>query len=212
VRRNAEPLTRQTILEAALELINRDGLQGFSMRKLGDALGVKAMSIYSHIPSKEDILDGVLEVLYQRMQYPHELHQSPRMQLEQLAHAFRNLLRAYPNVLPLVATRPLRTQSGLSFIESILEIIQRAGIREENAIYTLNCLAGYVIGHALLDVGSVPMKGVEKETTGTLNLEQLPESQFPNLHLVTPKLARRNPDEEFNFGLNALLNGLLGPK
>src|SRR6266567_4188066 len=121
-------LTRQRVLEGALQLIDREGLEGFSMRKLGAMLGVEAMSLYNHIESKGALFDGVIELLIVQDPYPEKPDVTPREELWAFAHAFRDILRAHPRVLPLVATRPLRTPATLAILDHLLATIHRAQI------------------------------------------------------------------------------------
>src|SRR5579883_2456666 len=99
--KSERPLTRQRVLEAALDLIDREGLEGFSMRKLGALLGVEAMSLYNHVESKRAVFDGVIELLIVQTPFPVPPHVTPREELWAIAHAFRDVLRAHPRVLPL---------------------------------------------------------------------------------------------------------------
>jgi AcrR family transcriptional regulator len=101
--KTAGVLTRQRVLEAALQLIDREGLEGFSMRKLGAMLGVEAMSLYNHVESKGALFDGVIEVLVLQAAYPEMPDATPRDELWAYIHALRNVLRAHPQALPLVA-------------------------------------------------------------------------------------------------------------
>ncbi|MEO6888010.1 MAG: TetR family transcriptional regulator, partial [Ktedonobacteraceae bacterium] len=135
--KTGEPLTRQRVLEAALHLIDREGLEGFSMRKLGAMLGVEAMSLYNHVESKRALFDGVIELLIVQDQYPEKPDVTPREELWAFAHAFRDILRAHPRVLPLVATSPLRTPATLAILDRLLETIHRAQITGVQAIYVL---------------------------------------------------------------------------
>lgn len=90
--KTGEPLTRQRVLEAALSLIDREGLEGFSMRKLGAMLGVEAMAIYNHVENKRALFDGVVELLIVQGPYPEQLDGTPREELWAFAHAFRDVL------------------------------------------------------------------------------------------------------------------------
>src|SRR5579883_3445636 len=145
----AESLTRQRVLEAALRLIDQEGLEGFSMRKLGAMLGVEAMSLYNHVESKQALFDGVIELLIVQAPFPEQRSGTPREELWAFAHAFRDVLRAHPRVLPLVATSPLRTRASLVILDRLLETIHQAQITGVQSIYALQCLVGFIkIGRA----------------------------------------------------------------
>jgi AcrR family transcriptional regulator len=202
------PLTRQRVLEAALQLIDREGLEGFSMRKLGAMLGVEAMSLYNHVESKQALFDGVIELLILQDPYPQQPDATPREELWAFAHAFRDVLRAHPRVLPLVATSPLRTPATLAILDRLLETVQRAQITGVQTIYTLQCLVGYIVGHTLLGTGISPVAGLEPGPNGPTVWQQFPAERYPTLHALLPTIAQWQPDHEFDFGLQALFQSL----
>jgi AcrR family transcriptional regulator len=204
-------LTRKLVLEAALQLIDREGLEGFSMRKLGTALGVEAMSLYNHIESKEALFDGIIEILLLQVASPEKPDATPHDELWAFAHSYRDILRAHPRVLPLVATRQLRTRATLAILERLLAALRRANIRGVQAIYAINSLVGFLVGHELLDVGTIPVVSIEPAPAGPLLWQHLPADQYPTLHAALPDLDQWNPDQEFDFGLQALLQSILTP-
>jgi AcrR family transcriptional regulator len=205
-----EPLTRQRVLEAALHLIDQEGLEGFSMRKLGALLGVEAMSLYNHVESKRAVFDGVIELLIIQAPLPVHPHATPREQLSIMAHAFRDVLRAHPRVLPLVATSPLRTSASLAMLDRLLETLHQAQITGVQSIYALQCLVGFIVGHTLLGTGTQAVAGLEPGPNGPMVWQHFPAEQYPRLHTLLPEIARWNADQEFDFGLQALFQGLFG--
>ena len=204
------PLTRQRVLEAALQLIDQEGLEGFSMRKLGAMLGVEAMSLYNHVESKQALFDGVIELLIVQAPYPEQLDGTPREELWAFAHAFRDVLRAHPRVLPLVATSPLRTKASLVMLDRLLETIHQAQIIGVQSIYTLQCIVGFVVGHTLLGTGTQAVAGLEPGPNGPMVWQQFPADQYPRLHMLLPEIAQWNAEQEFDFGLQALFQSFFG--
>jgi AcrR family transcriptional regulator len=206
--KTGDPLTRQRVLEAALQLIERDGLEGFSMRKLGAMLGVEAMSLYNHVENKRALFDGVIELLIVQAPYPEQPDATPREELWAFAHAFRDVLCAHPRTLPLVATSPLRTPATLALLERLLETVHRANVTGVQAIYALQSIVGFTIGKALLDVGVTSVAGLEPGPNGPTVWQQFPAEHYPTLHALLPDIAQWNPDREFDFGLQALFQSL----
>lgn len=202
------PLTRQRVLEAALALIDQEGLEGFSMRKLGARLGVEAMALYNHVENKRALFDGVIELLITQGPYPEQPGATPREELWTFAHAFRDVLRAHPRVLPLVATSPLRTQDSLLLLEHLLATIQRAQITGVQAIYTLQCLVGFIVGHTWIEAGPPGVADLERGPNGPMVWRQFPAQRYPTLHALLPEIAQWDPDREFDFGLQALFESL----
>ena len=206
--KTGEPLTRQRVLEAALHLIDREGLEGFSMRKLGAMLGVEAMSLYNHVESKRALFDGVIEWLIVQAPSPEQLDGTPREELWAFAHAFRDVLRAHPRVLPLVATSPLRTPATLAILDHLLATIHRAQITGVQAIYALQCLVGFIVGHTWIEIGTPPVADLERGPNGPTVWQQFLAASYPTLHALLPEIAQWNPDREFDFGLQALFQSL----
>jgi len=208
--KSGEPLTRQRVLEAALHLLDEEGLEGFSMRKLGALLGVEAMSLYNHVESKRAVFDGVIELLIVQTPLPVHPHATPREQLWTIAHALRDVLRAHPRVLPLIATSPLRTSASLAMLDRLLETLHQAQITGVQSIYALQCLVGFIVGHTLLGTGTQAVAGLEPGPNGPTVWQHLPAERYPRLHTLLPEIAQWNTDQEFDFGLQALLQGFFG--
>lgn len=206
--KTGESLTRQRVLEAALHLIDQEGLEDFSMRKLGAMLGVEAMSLYNHVESKRALLDGVIELLIVQSPYPEHPDATPREELWAFAHAFRDVLRAHPRVLPLVATSPLRTPATLAILDGLLETVHHAQITGVQAIYALQCLVGFIVGHTLLGTGTSSAASLEPGPNGPTVWQQFPADRYPTLHALLPEIAQWNSDHEFDFGLQALFQSL----
>nr|BBH87035.1 TetR family transcriptional regulator [Thermosporothrix sp. COM3] len=205
-----ETLTRQKVLETALQLIDREGLEGLSMRKLGNILGVNAMSLYNHVKNKEDLLDGVIEVLVLQVPYPEMPDATPREELWTYIHALRDVLRAHPRALPIMATRPFRTPATLDILDRLLATIHRANIHGVQAVYALQCIAIFAIGQMLLEAGKLPEAGSEPGVNGPTVWQQYPATRYPTLHATLPDIAQWNSDQEFDFGLQALFQSIFG--
>src|SRR5258708_14089228 len=184
--KSGEPLTRQRVLEAALHLIDQEGLEGFSMRKLGASLGVEAMSLYNHVESKRAVFDGVIELLIVQTPLPVHPNATPREELWTIAHAFRDVLRAHPRVLPLVATSPLRTSASLVMLDRLLETFHQAQITGVQSIYALQCLVGFIVGHTLFGTGTQAVTSLVPGPNGPIFCQHFPTTQYPYLNTRFP--------------------------
>jgi AcrR family transcriptional regulator len=203
-------LTRQKVLDAALQLIDRDGLEGFSMRKLGVMLGVEAMSLYNHVENKGALFDGVIEVIVLQASYPELPAATPQAELWAYIHAFRDVLRAHPRALPLVATNPFRTPATLTILDRLMATVHRANIQGVQAIYALQSIAGFTIGQTLLDVGRTPVADFEPGASGPIVWQRFSAERYPALHAALPSIAQWSSDQEFDFGLQALFQSIFG--
>ncbi|MBO0781108.1 MAG: TetR/AcrR family transcriptional regulator C-terminal domain-containing protein [Ktedonobacteraceae bacterium] len=205
------PLTRKIVLETALQLMDQEGPEGFNMRKLGATLGVEAMSLYNHIKNKEDLLDGVIEMLLLQTSYPQRPGVTPYTEIWDFAHAYRDVLRTHPRVLSLVATRQLRTEPSLAILERLVATLHRANVRGVHALYAVNSLAGFIIGHAFFDVASIAVPTISQEGDVAEVWGRLSANRYPTLHAAIPAFKQWDADQEFDFGLQALLQGILPP-
>ena len=204
-----KPLTRQQVLDEALRLIDEEGLEACSMRKLGARLGVEAMSLYNHVENKRALLDGVVELLVLRTPLPDRAEVTPREELWIFARSMRAGLLAHPRVLPLIAASPLRTPGALLILDRLLDTIHRAGVAGVKSIYALQVIVGYVIGHTLVQTGGRAID-LEPGPNGPSAWRQVPAEKYPRLHCLLPEVAQWNPDREFDFGLQALFQSFFG--
>ena len=177
--RARRPLNRRRVLRAALRLVDREGLEALSMRRLGRALGVEAMSLYRHVPNKEAILDGIAELLTEEIEIPPRGTESWQESMRRITRSYRQRAHAHPNAFPLLALRPLRTPRAIARAQAVLEILEDAGFDERSAILAFRTLASYGGGFALEEAAGAP-----------------------------PHVTAGDRDEEFEFGLDAILIGL----
>ena len=111
------PLTRQRVLTAALQLVDEEGLDALTRRRLGQELDRDAMALYRHAPDRSSLLDGIVELVLDELHIPDDVPDW-RWQLSRTAHDFRRLCLAHPHVISLIVTRPLSTPLGLRRLAS----------------------------------------------------------------------------------------------
>src|SRR5919106_728880 len=197
------PLSRRRILEAAVRLVDREGLDALSMRKLGAELGVEAMSLYNHVPNKDALLDGMVEVLLGELEVPPE-NRGWEERIREGYRAFRRLAHEHPNVFPLLVNRPPETMDGVWLVEEFLRTLEEAGFGKETALHAFRTLSSYTFGYAMAEI-----RGFALEPDGSrLGARALSPEEFPNLSELVPQLERVDHDAEFEFGLDLLLSGL----
>lgn len=155
------PLTTERIIEAALQIVDGQGLGRLTMRRLGDALEVEAMAIYHHLPrGKEQLLDGLVAHVASS---PAAEAAAGRWQdvLRAWAGDYRDRLLAHAGVLPLVVTR--RNPAALTTTAaSLREVMRRGGVAEDPAAVAAHTLLGYVIGHTALEVRGTNEDGADR--------------------------------------------------
>ncbi|RFS82347.1 TetR family transcriptional regulator [Actinomadura spongiicola] len=157
------PLSTERIIEAALRIVDGQGLARLTMRRLGDALEVEAMAIYHHLPrGKEQLLDGL--VAHVASAPADTAAQGAwRDVLRAWATDYRTRLLTHAGVLPLVVTR--RNPAALTTtVASLREVLRRGGVPEDTAAVAAHTLLGYVIGHAALEARGTVEDGADRAT------------------------------------------------
>lgn len=149
-------LSRERITAAALELAAEDGLEALSMRKVAAQLGVEAMSLYRHVAHKADLLDAMHDALLSRVSLPGDGPWADEVRA--VATSFRDVLLDRPRLVPLVATRPARRESGLLLVSRGVDILMRAGFDEAGAVVAFQTVFAFVVGHAVFHTagGALP--------------------------------------------------------
>ena len=213
VRKRRESLNREIVLEAAVRLVDEEGLKALTMRRLGKMLHRDAMALYRYAPTRASLLDGITErVLQELVIEPADTHW--QAQLRRVAHSFRNLALAHPNVVPLLVTRPLSTPLGLRPLgtlrplEQILALLTHAGFTPESALHIYRAYYGYLYGHVLNELQELIVDPEENEAVLRLGLYRLPPNEFPHLRNLGTALADYDGAKELDEGVTILLDGL----
>ena len=206
-------ITREVVLAAALEIIDHDGADALSMRRLARALGRDPMILYRHAPNKAALLDGVAETILARLQVD-STDSDWASQLRAVARRFRALALAHPHVVPLIVTRPLATPLGLRPpgtlrpLEDILALLTRAGFSGSDALHIYRALFGFLYGHVLNELQELVENPDETDDLLRLGLYRLPIGEFPLLRGLAGVLANYDGAAELERGLDILLTGL----
>jgi AcrR family transcriptional regulator len=209
------PLSRERIVTAALDFIDDNGLPGLTMRRLGEQLGVEAMALYRYVPSKEDLLDAVVEWLVADVRGDDVVLDAPRDGwqdfLQRLAHGVRRMALAHPKAFPLVASRPAEAPwlrpplRSLELVEVFLSGLIDEGFSDDAAIEGYRAYTSFLLGHLLLEVA------VHGADVGPLDVldDQTGEpgaAQYPTVARLRDPLSEDRSAVEFEEALEALLD------
>jgi TetR/AcrR family transcriptional regulator, tetracycline repressor protein len=195
------PLTSERILDAAIDLIDRSGLGDLSMRHLGAALGVEAMSLYRHFPSKSVLLEAVVGRLLAELVLPVPGHAPWEESFRALARGYRQLLLRHPNAIPLLATLQLSNPGALAAAGAVMALLRDAGFDAKTAFHVLATAESYVIGFAYWEAGTAGLRGAEPPPP-------LPPGIDPYLAERWGEITRADCDDAFEFGLDVYVTGL----
>ncbi|MEE9098158.1 TetR/AcrR family transcriptional regulator C-terminal domain-containing protein [Pseudarthrobacter phenanthrenivorans] len=206
-------LSRDIVLAKALELVDAEGLDALTMRRLGQELGRDPMSLYRYAENRAALLDGVTELVLNQLNI-HPEDPDWKEQLRKIAHNLRMLALRHPNVVPLLVTRPLSTPLGLRPLgtlrplEQILSLLVAAGFEPADALHVYRAYYGFLYGHILNELQEYVVDPEENEVLLRLGLHRLPAKEFPRLRALAPALAEYDGATELDQGLTILLSGL----
>lgn len=200
-------LSRSRVTTAAIELVDRDGLDALTMRRLGAELGVEAMSLYHHVPSKDALLDAITEEVVAGMEIPPE-DTEWEAALRALAGELRRVVLAHPRLAALVATRPLSSSAALAPVEATLAALRRGGLSDEEIVSSFWAFTSYLTGVLLSEAAAMTDARGAVAGPGQAAAAGLPAGDFPELTALGPALAALDWKREFDRGVDLLLAGL----
>ena len=214
-RRGAEPrtpLTRDRVLHAALALADAGGIEALSMRKLGEAVGVEAMSLYNHVPSKADLLDGLVDLVFSEIKLPSDAA-GWRTAMRERAIAIRAALSRHRWAIGLMESRRRPGPANLRHHDAVIGKLRSAGFDIAMVAHAYSLLDGYIYGFALTKM-NIPFNTTDEMAAMAQDMfEPFPANEYPNLaEFVTDHVMKPGYDygEEFEYGLDLILNGLEG--
>lgn len=203
------PLTKERVLHAAVDLADRDGLGALTMRRLGAELGVEAMSLYKHVASKEEILDGIVELVVGEIEIPSE-GADWKEAMRRRAISARAVLSRHSWAIGLLESHGARGPTALRYLDAILGNLRSAGFSVESAAHAFWLLDSYVYGHVIQET-SLPFSSSQEmsESTGSF-LQRITMDEYPHLVEVGERAQRSgySLDDEFDFGLDLILDAL----
>jgi AcrR family transcriptional regulator len=202
------------VLRAALEFVDANGLAALSMHKLGAELGVQGMSLYSHVASKDALLDGIVEAMTAEAEMPPADRADWRDALRHLAREIRGMIRRHPAAAPLLVSRPVMPTRRLEQVDAYVRLLMRAGFTEDRALDVLRTVYVYAHGYALAeacftacaDCGPWP----DDELGQLRRVTEMVPRDAPD-HLVRLAMlfcGRCNMDEQFSLGIDLMIRGL----
>ncbi|MFJ1915478.1 TetR/AcrR family transcriptional regulator C-terminal domain-containing protein [Streptomyces sp. NPDC088147] len=227
-------LTRDKVIDAAVTMIDRDGPDSFSLRKLAAELDIENMSLYSHVPNKDALLDGVAEVLLARIEFPRtdsdpdtdpgpdsdpdtgsstdtgggDVNGAWQDRIRAHAAAFRAAAQRHPKAFPLVLTRPTQSPAALEAIGSTLATITGLGLSPEEMVHVLRSYTAFIVGTLMRELGYALHLGTTDPDEIQQRVDAITSTGAPLLADVAPYLATSDHDVEFHYGLELLIAGL----
>jgi len=209
-KRPVEALDRERIIGRALALVDGEGLDGLSMRRLGAELGVDPMALYHYVPNKEALLDAIVEAVMAEMRWMDDRRISAEERLVRLSTAYRDVMLAHGNALPLLLSRGPVTPAALRPIEAMIGILRDAGLSPAEALAGMNLVTGAVRGIVGMMAPAAALPPIKAEEAAQV-LSQLRREEFPNLLEAAP-FAGFFRDMGFEYGIRSIARGLMGSR
>jgi AcrR family transcriptional regulator len=205
------PLSRELVLRTALKLADDGGIEALSMRKLGQALGVEAMAVYYHFANKEEVLDGIVDLVFAEIELPAD-RSNWRTVLRAQSISTRAALRRHPWAITLMESRMTPGPANLRTHEDTLTVLLDAGCSAVMAVHAYNLVDSYVLGFALQEVNFPFSNAEELAAMSEEILANLQADEYPNSARVARELLTSGFDyaDEFEFGLDLILDAI-GP-
>ncbi|NUR90131.1 MAG: TetR/AcrR family transcriptional regulator [Nonomuraea sp.] len=203
-------LSRQRVVVEAVQLADREGVEGLSMRRLAGVLGAGAMSLYYYVANKEELLDAMIDVVFEEIELP-PAEADWQSAMRRRAVSARQVLARHPWAIGLMESRTSPGPANLRHREAVTACLRRAGFPVLMATHAHWLLDSYVYGHALQE-SSLPFDTDDEfaDVAEDVFLPQLPPEEFPYLNESATELAAAgyDPSGEFDFGLDLVLAAL----
>jgi len=208
------PLTREAIVDAALRVLEREGTDGLSMRRVAEELGTGPASLYWHVASKDELINLLVDRVASEIQVPPPEPARWEEQLKEWMLQARRVFQRYPGVAGLTLGRIPVGPNLVRWTEWLLALLRGAGIPDRIAAYAGD-LGGLYLGASAYEEGmALPSPtGEDLPPDEILAMfrgyyESLPADQFPNVHATLDELFSGGPDERFELGLEVIIRGL----
>jgi AcrR family transcriptional regulator len=204
------PLNRERVVRGAVSFADENGIEPLTMRKLAEAVGVKAMSLYNHVANKEDLLDGMIDVVFGEIELP-SARDSWKTAMRRRAIAVHAALSRHPWAIGLMESRASPGPATLRHHDAVIGCLRNAGFSLALTAHAYALLDSYIYGFAMQERG-LPFDTPEQTSQlAQVMLAQFPSDSYPHLaeftvgHVLQPGYDFR---DEYEFGLELVLDGL----
>ena len=205
-----ERLTRERVIDAGMRVMDTEGLDAVSMRRVAREVGVEAMSLYNHVRDKDDLLQGICDRVMLDFEFPEETGYWVEM-CKAGARSWRRVLQAHPDVMRLFAEThgPSPASPGsLLPTEFALGLLRAGGLSDRDTVQAFHVFGGYIQGFVMMEGGAIRKASGDHAAFSQELTHALPPDAFPVLRAVSQYFEECTADEQFEFGLDLLIEGL----
>lgn len=203
------PLTRERILRVAMQLADQQGLSALTMRALAQRLDRKPMAVYHHLRGKEEILDGLVDMVFAEIEDPRP-GGDWREELAARCHSARSVLRKHPWVIGLMESRTNPGPATVKHHDAVIGTLRRGGFSVALTAHAYALIDSYLYGFAVQEAG-LPFEADTVDEIAEQVISALPAEQYPHfVELTVEHVLQPGYDfaDEFDFGLSLILDGL----
>ncbi len=206
--RRRAPLTRDRVLRAAVRVADKGGIEALSMRKLAAALGVEAMSLYNHVANKEEVLDGIVDIVVGEIDVPAPGADWKAAMRRRATSAHEVLLR-HPWASMLIVSRVNVGPAMLRYVDATLGCLREAGFSHAMADHAWNAIDSHVYGFTIQAL-NFPFDPSQYADAARQFLPLIPADRYPHLHALALQVIEGTHQgvHDFGFGLELILDGL----
>jgi AcrR family transcriptional regulator len=212
-RRGREPITREAIVETALRLLDRDGLDELSMRRLADELDTGPASLYWHVGSKDGLLELIFDRVIGEVEIPAPEPERWQQQLKEVANAGRAMILRHRDIVRISIGRIPMGPNALHVSEGLFAILRAGGVPDHLAVTAHHLLFALINGFTLDETTDLGVEiddppDEEAATAARDYVGALPAEEFPNLVAVAPHFGDTDNDERFELLIDLFVDGL----
>lgn len=202
------PLSRDRVLIKALKLADQSGIESLSMRKLAEALGVKAMSLYNHVKNKDDIIDGIIDIVASEIELP-EVGADWKASMRRRAKSAHEVLLRHPWATMEMVSRVNIGPAMLRYVDATIGCLREAGFSFEMADRIWNAIDSHIYGFTLQEL-NFPFEPDTYAEAAERHISLIPADKYPYLNGMSQQVMSEKYDgiHDFEFGLELILNGL----
>ncbi|MCE1195376.1 TetR/AcrR family transcriptional regulator C-terminal domain-containing protein [bacterium] len=203
------PLNRSRVLAAAVELADERGISAVTMREVASRLGVEAMSLYNHIANKDDLLDGMVDLVVEQVDLPSDIV-GWREAMRRRAVSAHQVFGRHPWAPQLLDSRKTSGPSRMLYLDWVLGTLVNAGFSLEGAARAFSLLDSYIYGFGMQEFNMAADSDASPEEMAAQILASIPAEKYPHLHRMASQAMESGYDAEadFEFGLELILDGL----
>jgi AcrR family transcriptional regulator len=208
--RRRTPLTRERVLQSAVRRADEGGIESLSMRKLGQELGVEAMALYHHFANKDDLVDGMVDLVFGEIELPPSTRDW-RTAMRQRAIAVRDALLRHRWAVGLMESRRRPGPANLRHHDAVIGNLRAGGFDIGMAAHAYSVLDSYIYGFALTKMNLPFETSDDVADVAQSMLEPFPPDEYPHMvEILTDHVMKPGYDygEEFEYGLDLILDGL----